>query len=113
MKLTKEQAIREHRKMWHWIAGETERRQEKVYKEEYFNTFFPAEDIKNGCFCCEYDSQFRGCCVHCPLEWEPNEENMCCEYFYYSLYLLWACINEYHEAAALARQIAELPEREV
>lgn len=33
MELTREQAIAEHRKMWYWIAEETERR-----KEKYTNT---------------------------------------------------------------------------
>lgn len=33
MKLTKSKAVREHRKMWNWIAGETEK-QERIVLEE-------------------------------------------------------------------------------
>lgn len=36
MKLTREQAIKEHRKMWRWIAEETENRRYCVSKTKYY-----------------------------------------------------------------------------
>ena len=36
MKLTREQAIMEHRKMWNWIADETLRLKRRVPKDNYF-----------------------------------------------------------------------------
>lgn len=110
MKLTREQAIAEHRKMWHWIAEETERRRRKVYKHEYTNMFFPNNDITNDCFCCTYDKQFYWDCKRCPIEWDPIEKDICCN-DYNALYYRWRKTNNWQEAAALARQIAELPER--
>jgi len=56
-KLTKEQAIAEHRKMWRWIAKETKKQQRIIGKEEYLERYFPEDYIYNGCFCCEYGRQ--------------------------------------------------------
>ena len=36
MRLTREQAIAEHRKMWNWIADETEKLKRRVGEREYF-----------------------------------------------------------------------------
>lgn len=112
MELTRERAIREHRKMWHWIAEETERRQEKVLKEEYFNMFFQTEDIANNCFCCEYGSQFRNICSHCPIVWGCAKKDSIC-IVSSSPYIKWCLSTGWQDAAKYARQIAELPEREV
>ena len=37
MKLTKSEAVRLHRKMWNWIADETEKRKEKGVNAEMFD----------------------------------------------------------------------------
>lgn len=39
MQLTREEAIANHRKMWNWIADETERWEDCATKSDYFNTF--------------------------------------------------------------------------
>lgn len=113
MKLTREQAIAEHRKMWYWIAEETIKRQEKVHPDEYLNTFFPNRTIMSHGFCCEYDRQFNNDCAHCPIEWDPDEKDSCCNNYNGSFYLGWAYTSNWQEAAKYARQIAELPERKV
>ena len=116
--LTKEEAIEEHRKMWRWIAEETEKRQEIVYKEDYIEDYFPDEKISCDCFCCEYDEQKQGKnCKFCPIDWGSK-----CDWFMClrkeikddnkGLFYLWELTTDWKKAAELARQIAELPERE-
>lgn len=78
----RETAIKEHRKMWNWIADTAEREKRIVTKEEYLMTCdYEQYCIVNNCFCCEYDEQFDDnsaiACNHCPLVWyEGQEENM-------------------------------------
>ena len=119
--LTKEQAIAEHRKMWRWIAEETEKRQEIVYEEDYLEDYFPDKIISCDCFCCEYDKQKQGKnCRSCPIDWGSK-----CDWFMClrketkddneGLFYLWenaADTDAWKKAAELARQIAELPEKE-
>lgn len=58
MKLTREQAIEEHRKMWLWISRQIMKdyvANEKVrtiysYKCDYLNCNFPNEKVKSKCF---------------------------------------------------------------
>lgn len=104
--LTREQAIKEHRKMWNWIADETLKRERKVYKEEYFEHFenrYPERPIYD-CWCCEYANR----CDKCPVAW--GEDGIACGS---SIYKTWFELdNHYFKAAAnLARLIAELPEK--
>ena len=124
MKLTREQAIAEHRKMWRWIADEIEK-QENVLdiwevKKRYFakNGMMP---IKNDCFLCGYTSrkQYYVKCEECPLDWGHVEGGLPCEGEAWSdndekYGLWWKCVGAktWQEQAALARQIAELPESE-
>lgn len=127
MKLTKEQAITEHRKMWRWIAEETEKRKQIVKKLEYLYIHGFYEDIAYDCFCCEYDKQqckqqsnFPDC-HFCPIDWNSAATSYMCKDLTdmdddYGLYAKWtnaAENNDWQTAAALARQIAELPEREI
>ena len=84
MKLTREQAIAEHRKMWLWISRQIMKdyvANEKVkiiyfYKCDYLNKVYPNEMITSKCFCCEYvrqTSKNRYCYKDCPLYW--NDRN--------------------------------------
>lgn len=77
MGLTKEQAIEEHRKMWRWIAIETQKRQIPVKKEEYLKKYFPDESIIKNCFCCEYDGFSE--CAYCPIYWNSSLKKLMCE----------------------------------
>ena len=69
MNLSKEEALRLHRKMWSDMreklgdcpsAGDRE-----AFKIEWCNKHFPHEFILNNCFLCEYTKD----CYHCPINW--------------------------------------------
>lgn len=123
MILTREEAIAEHRKMWRWIAEETVKQQEFVYEWKYMEKYFPKDVIENICFCCEYSTQkklFEGThkCDFCPIDWGGKFSNYMCVDKEYAdddkgLFALWVNAKDWKEAAELARQIAELPERQV
>lgn len=131
MKLTKEQTIKEHRKMWNWIADQYESRTDLLNKTEnvddlkeyYINATFPGETFEYDCFCCEYDYQYDeiGVCEHCPLEWDSMYSVCMCihkDVENDNLYGLISdfnhnkcSVNDFTYCAALARQIANLLER--
>ena len=123
MQLTREEAIANHRKMWNWIADETERRKVPVLKHEYFN-FVGLAHIHNSCFCCEYtrNKAYKVDCSFCPIDFDSKASFYMCErkYFafdYKGIYALWVDkVSEkenfdWQNAAKLAREIANLPER--
>lgn len=131
MQLTKEQAIAEHRKMWNWIANQYENRTELLQKTEcvenlkhfYINNVLPGEMITCDCFCCEYDDKFGGICDQCPIEWNSTYYINMCLYKDYDKKNLYGqlCVIDHNKCfdcdfsycADLARQIANLPEREM
>ena len=113
MTFTKEQAITEHRKMWNWIADETEKRKRKIRKSEYFKEHHIAHLTRpwGDCYCCEY--ALIACeqdvkCMYCPIDWGSVES--CFD----GVFASW--LNEdrdYKIAAELARKIANLPENKI
>lgn len=56
-KLTREQAIEEHRKMWNWIADETLKQKRKVNENEYFQHINLTDIPKDNSFISEYIMQ--------------------------------------------------------
>lgn len=124
MELPKEKAIEEHRKMWNWIADELEKPETRQSKENVHDLkvrYCNANDLnlRNDCWCCEYDKQFSDyTCVHCPLLWgtECETDAYYCENdeddgsWWHSHQL--AKDGEYEGASIVARQIANLPEKE-
>lgn len=75
MKLTKEKALRLHRKMWTDMQrelGDIPYPLERVnYKYKWCKKHFPNEHIISNCFLCEYTH----CdCSKCPIKW-PGERN--------------------------------------
>lgn len=129
--LTKDEAVKLHRKMWRWIAEETEKQGRKVLKMEYFKSMEVDEnDIPfEECYCCEFVSQLREhtsrCCESCPLDWGTGygymtgyKESGCTYVIYAELkhvdgyFCRWADAKAPEKAAKLARIIAELPEKE-
>ena len=76
MQLTKEQAIKEHRKMWNWIADQYKNgcikyiyEVEQRYIDECTN--YSSDEIESDSFCCEYSNQndVSDSCDSCPLAW--------------------------------------------
>lgn len=113
MTLTKQLAIKLHRKLWRWIADETERRKEIVKKSDY--PLFERKIIRWNCWCCEYAKEE---CKNCPIEWAKKEHNdhlglemiRCTDGEYRKWYKATER-GDWKEAAHWARVIAELPER--
>ena len=123
MKLTREQAITEHRKMWNWIADKTEERGEKVKKENYFRENGITDDVCSLCYCCEFARQLMYLshyttkkCVFCPIKWGDNANARCSNdgkdsLGIYSKWIASSIGNDYNSSAQLAREIAYLPEK--
>lgn len=124
MNLTKDQAIKEHRKMWNWIAEQYKHGNTRVVyelKKEYCSWY--GIEILHDCFCCEY--AFNVCvhenrCKYCPIVWgtEHLHEGWFCERtldseqgLYGKLFNLTLNKFEPEDAYELAKHIAELPER--
>ena len=104
--MTKKEAVKNHRKMWRWIAEKTLERKRKVWKHEYFEENKLDPPI-NDCFCCGYASQFITFdCVKCPINWG----NKFCVDSYYVDWSEWE--YSYWLCAYYADLIANLPERE-
>lgn len=133
MQLAKEVAIKEHRKMWNWIAEKLENMTDDIamtvdeLKEWYTKSL--SLNLRCDCFCCEYTIHNREDiymnCDKCPLVWgsEKNVEDYFCERrtiingqtLQRGLWLTCNVLSKegkYAEAAKLARIIAELPEKE-
>ena len=120
MKLTKKQAIVNHRKMWNWTADKTEERGKKVQKADYFRENGITDKVHSLCFCCEFARQFIFSgkkCVFCPIKWGNNKNATCCIDGEGSL----GIYNNFIESSVddidgygsvqLAREIANLPEK--
>lgn len=124
MELTKQEAIQKHRKMWNWIAEETEKRQEKVREEEYFSENGIENIPYKDSYCCEYGvdqlqiGEYEPKCKYCPIKWGRDVDS--CIYLWdekenkvaNGLYLRWYHSIDWQEAARLAREIANMPERD-
>lgn len=110
MKLTKQQAIEGHRKMWNWIADEIERQKSECCIHSLKDFYCSANNLnlRHNCFCCEYSNIDCHGGEKCPLDW--IETPHCCDNDS-SLYhrVLWS--ESWQEQADLARQISNLPER--
>ena len=121
MRLTKEQAIFEHRKMWNWIADKTLERKTCVKKADYFKENGIIDEPCCQCYCCEYDEKgkYYKRCYRCPLEWNSRVSTLKCfdnkqqydDHGLFAKYLSHNRRNDYKMAAKLARRIANLPER--
>lgn len=126
MELTREQAIKEHRKMWNWLAENPD-----MDKDDYLelNDF---KYVENECFLCHYSHQNDGeCCGEdCILDWGEtncmgNIPNLGLYQVYYELKCLLYNINKnsvwskdiiqglHLIISRTARVIAELPENKV
>ena len=109
LNLTREEAIENHRKMWNWIADESIRQGQTVSVYEYFEEMeIPYDERPESWHLCEYANDI--CCC-CPINWGNDGSCLGDE----SLFTKWRKCDDsdYEEAARLAREIANLPEREV
>lgn len=101
--MTREEAIRKHREMWNWLADNP-----GMMKWDYLQKFDPEATLVHECYLCEYTDMD---CTRCPLEWAgrdcPEEGSLYNEWCY-----AVAGLEDYTRTAEIARQIAELPEKE-
>lgn len=94
--ISKEEAIKNHRAMWNWIADQYEKGSNKrvrFLKREYIDTMDPNRDARvelhASCYCCYYaginnivgaDNRYMFNCDQCPVVWPSYaKEGMCCE----------------------------------
>lgn len=111
MRLTKKEAVRLHRKMWKWLALTGRRKHEWPGWRKYNRNL-----INSSCFACHYLEQEEikikdlSCKQSCPLIW-PNRDCMLIKKE--SPYIKWNRASPKSKTKKqLAKQIAELPERE-
>lgn len=113
MKLTREEAIQKTRDMWNGMADMMETKNEIITKEEYLCSTLSADEKKHlpqyMCYCCEYDKQFSNNCRMCPIYWPEG----CLCGSIYSPYFGFENAVDVKSAIKYAREIANLPEREV
>ena len=109
-KLTKEQAtaVKNFRKMWNWIADETEKRKVKVLKEDYFKANKITDIPRNLCYLCE---MCNAVCSRCAVDWGEDRDILFCD-DNYSSYDKWVLATSWEYSARLAREIANLPLKE-
>lgn len=113
MKVTREETIKNHRKMWNWIADQIrDGRKDTIsaLKIKYLIEHgYNPDTILHGCFCCEYSVQENGdydnYCESCPLIW-GNEEYCEDGYFCENEGWNWTVFTEEN-----AKEIASLPEK--
>ena len=125
MKLTREQAIKEHRKMWNWLAEHPD-----MDKDDYLE-LNSLKRPTNECFLCHYSYQNNGehCGEDCIIDWGytggciGGSQNMGLYDLYLSLKAGLYGINKNSEwskdiikglrliISRTARAIADLPER--
>ena len=116
-KLSKEEAIANHRKMWNWIADECEAGR-RVSKENYFEENGITEKVQQNCWCCQYDSQFFDNCQFCPCYWGTDGYDRIQECgasgspFFHFYCEFGKSDPDLTRLAFFAREIANLPERE-
>jgi len=104
VELTRDEAIKNHRAMWNWLA-------ENPSKEKKDWPGWDGMDIGEvcgECFACEYSSG----CSECLFIW-PGQD--CCnrDDNNAGLFEIWENQGNLEKRAVLALQIANLPEREV
>lgn len=122
--LTRKKAIENHRVMWNKVAELLEESHKKgegylgipMYKQQALKELgYDYDNMPNSyCWCCEYDSlpKFKNAykCDNCPLTW--GDAGCCCDsHSIYSILIRRVKDGVYDEAAELARQVANLPER--
>ena len=124
MKLTRERAIKEHRKMWNHFANIIKEKKDVQdifeLKREYFFGKFNNMGILHNCYLCEYtdyDDTYTVHCDLCPLEWESNRDSFMCEeinkeYDGRGLYIRCRRSSIWEKQYELAVKIANLKERD-
>lgn len=118
IELTRKQAIMWHRNMWNDMADEIEKCKKVVFVEEFKAQYCFSHNflgIHNSCFLCAYAHYD---CSKCPLQWDSTTKEYMCESKAsvsddQGLWMRCCNSTDWKEQAGLARQIANLPERQI
>lgn len=108
MKLTKEEAIKNHRKMWGWLA------ENPTKNKQDWPGWKKCGKIQNDCFCCELAITCGEVdCALCPFEWPKTRTDnvMDCSKSYYGDWWEAAAPEERAKYAALIRDLPEKVEK--
>lgn len=118
MKQTVEEAVANHRKLWHGIADEIRKnrislRGALTLKERVRNKLFPElwdQSIEDNCFLCDFAIEHKngnhGVCHLCPLQ---SKDNRGCLNGLFGEFCRACEANNNKVAARLADKIADLP----
>ena len=117
MELAKDEAIAKFREHWDWLAEHPE-------KEKWEAPMVEDRAVFLYCFLGHFTREDNDClpdCSKCPIEWPSKLDEFMCEHVNgkndeEGLWLQWHDAHKekkYKLATTLARQIANLPEREV
>ena len=131
--LTKEECVRRHILLWNYIADEILEQKKvpwnyKVKAFEHFGWSVPIGSIFSYCWGCYYDSMKRlemvddpkyikesevKICPYCLFNWTSDENNFCSKHdTLFNRFMNSKRINDWKEAARIAREIANMPVRE-
>lgn len=116
----REEAVRNFRKMWQWMAKEGIKRRKIIDKREYF-TEHNLERIKNDCYLCSYVDMIHSVekCEYCPVnwggygEWCIDEGSLYCEWDNGWEFFSKNSVNEILRIAFLCIRISYLPTYEI
>lgn len=125
LNLTKEETIKEHRKMWNYIADEIMIADiSNIYLFDLEGSYFITHGISEcqiptlKCYCCDYARYSTNSCSACPITWTKNGicdkcGSLCSPYakLDHLLPLKYEEIGREY-LASLAREVANLPEKE-
>lgn len=118
-----------HRKLWNWIADETERTHACVDKYDAFKHFGWKKSVWSQCWACQYrrwktkyylPSGDEDCEKNCIVNWGTNSNtgkelacvmNGSCEYSAYENWKDYCQANDWLRACFAAREIANLTEK--
>lgn len=110
--MTREEAIKNHRKMWNWIADQYENGSKNdiiAVKRQYLETMNINPYPSQLCFLCQFCIDNFSGCEMCPVIWKNFE---CSNSEYGRIYeLTEKLFFSRKKAAKIARIIANLPER--
>ena len=118
-RITKEEAVRRHRELWNKIAEMIKENGCAAYnwngdyiKLKALDILGYDENIKNDCWCCEYDilrSTEQNTCKNCPIKWN---DQYCYDSEYRDFCRTLDAKDDDDEAYRIAKVIANLPEVE-
>lgn len=119
MELTRERALKLHRRMWidmqQELGDNPSKRERVIYKKEWCEKHFPNKLIFSHCFLCQYVYERHGavysiCAGKCPIIWINNNYNG--DYFRNDEYTRCEDYRDIHWSYMPISQLLALPERE-